>query len=217
MLRCCWIGFETDSFGLKWRVTGMCLCLCWRHSRFCKMVSWIVRIHPWLGDWILDLYLWMEAAGIVFDQQLRAMQLQLDCIVGDWRLQGVAHRLLRLWLGEGGAARPPGPIMELLSVVGMKPGLRTGPLVHWGIPAAVFCLWILGCWRRCLISGLWAFGHLQSWVCSEIGCVLLGEGQSPWWCCTGCNPGSRVQQFHWLLVVGCCCVGWLVLLRRCWL
>ena len=72
----------------------------------------------------------MVAAGIVFDLKLGVMQLQLECIVGDWRLQGGAHQLLGLCLGEGGAARPPGPVVELLVVVGMKPGLKTGPLMH---------------------------------------------------------------------------------------
>ena len=82
----------------------------------------------------------MESAEIVFDQKLRAMQLQLDCSVGDSRLQGGAHQLLGLCLGEGGAARPPGPVVELLAFVGMRLGLKTGPLMHSGISAVVSLL-----------------------------------------------------------------------------
>ena len=47
------------------------------------MVSWFGRIHPLLGDCILDLYLGMGAAGIMFARKLRAMQLQVESCIGD--------------------------------------------------------------------------------------------------------------------------------------
>ena len=90
---------------------------------FCKMVSWFGRIHPWLGDYSLDLFLGIVAAGNEFVQKLRTMLL----LVGD--CTQLALEILPFVYqrsGPVGSRCPPGILgsVELLAVVTM-PGWMT--------------------------------------------------------------------------------------------